>query len=293
MKRFFYLIVLITFFGSLAAAQTYRSSAERSVRYEIRPIDDSGVSGSVLVLDYGTETVVVVSVKGTQAGGVHPAHFHAGDVGSGGPIVVPLEDVDGANGLSITVTDTPYDAIIEGDHYINLHASPDDLGTIVASGEVGAGATALAGDAVVSDAEPFPGIVLGVDESETLPEEFDTLRTRSYQIYAVNGSGVTGTVQVTERAAEEGGGTRNTISLEGTSAGDVHPAHFHAGNCGGGGPIVVPLENVAGANGSSVTTSEASFDTVVEGNHYINIHRSPDALNTIVACGEVGAGVNR
>ena len=293
MKRLFYLTMLITFCGSLAAAQTYQSSAERSVRYEIIPVENSGVSGSVLVLDYGSETVVVISVKGTQAGGAHPAHFHAGDVGSGGPIVVPLESVDGANGLSITVTDTPYDTIVGQDHYINLHASPDDLATIVASGEVGAEATALAGDAVVSDPVPFPGIVLGVDESETLPEEFATLRTRSYQIYAVNGSGVTGTVQVTERAAEEGGGTRNTISLEGTRASGVHPAHFHAGNCGGGGEIVVPLESVTGADGSSVTYSDASFDAVVEGNHYINIHLSPEALNTVVACGEVGAEASR
>lgn len=293
MKRFFYLMMLVAFFGSLALAQTYQSSAERSVRYEIMPVADSGVSGSVLVLDYGANTVVVISVKGTQPGNVHPAHFHAGDVGSNGPIVVPLKDVDGATGLSITVLDTPYDGIVDGDHYVNLHASPADLGTIVASGEVGAGATALAGDAVVLDAAAFPGIVLGVNPSATKPEEFDTLRTRSYQIYAVNGSGITGTVQVTERTAEEGGGTRNTISLEGTNAGETHPAHFHAGNCGGNGAIVVPLESVDGADGASVTYSDASFDTIVEDNHYINIHRSPEAINVIVACGEVGAGVNR
>ncbi|CAN5899777.1 hypothetical protein BH24DEI2_BH24DEI2_28210 [soil metagenome] len=291
MKRFFYLLTVLTFCGSLAAAQTYRSSAERSVRYEIMPVENSGVSGSVLILDYGAETVVVISVTGTQAGNTHPAHFHTGDVGSGGDIVVPLKDVDGANGLSITVLDTPYDTIVEGDHYVNIHLSPDDLGTIVASGEVGAGATALTGDAVVSDSQAFPGIVLGVDDSATKPEEFDTLRTRSYQIYAVNGGGITGTVQVTERTTEEGGGTRNTISLEGTRAGSVHPAHFHAGNCGGNGAIVVPLESATGAAGSSVTYSDASFDTIVQGDHYINIHLSPDALGTIVACGEVGAGV--
>ena len=291
MKRFFYLTMFVAFFGSLALAQTYRSSAERSVRYEVAPVDGSGVSGSVLVLDYGTNTVVVISVTGTRPGEVHPAHFHAGDVGSNGPIVVPLKNVDGATGLSITVLDTPYDAIVEGDHYVNLHASPDDLGTIVASGEVGAGATAMTGEMSGNAMSPSSAITLGVDESETLPEEFDTLRTRSYQIYAVDGSGITGTVQVTERAAEEGGGTRNTISLEGTNTGETHPAHFHAGNCGGNGPIVIPLESVDGATGSSVTYSDASFDTVVQGDHYINIHRSPEALNSIVACGEVGAGV--
>lgn len=288
MKRIFCLVTLLIC-GSLAFAQ-YESSAERSVRYEIMPIGDSGVNGSVLILDYDTMTVVVVFVKGTEAGNTHPAHFHAGDVGSGGPIVVPLENVDGATGLSVTVTSTLFETIVDGDHYLNIHLSPADLGTIVASGEVGAGAAEMVGAPVISSAAP--GIVLGVDPSETKPEEFDTLRTQSYQIYAVDGSGVTGTVQVTERAVEEGG-TRVTISLEGTSAGGLHPAHFHAGNCGSGGPIVVPLESVEGARGASVTHSEASFDAVVEGDHYLNIHLSPEALNTIVACGEVMTDVSR
>ena len=107
-------------------------------RYQVLPVDGSGVRGSVLVSDYGFEgAVVVILLSGTQAGGVHPAHFHLGDCGSGGEIVVPLENVSGRSGLSVTTTDASYEDIVGGDHYLNIHLSPDSMDVIVACGEVG------------------------------------------------------------------------------------------------------------------------------------------------------------
>ena len=107
-------------------------------RYQVLPVDGSGVRGSVLVSDYGfEEAVVVILLSGTQAGGVHPAHFHLGDCGSGGEIVVPLENVSGRSGLSVTTTDAFYEDIVSGDHYLNIHLSPDSMDVIVACGEVG------------------------------------------------------------------------------------------------------------------------------------------------------------
>ncbi len=107
-------------------------------RYQVLPVDGSGVRGSVLVSDYGFEgAVVVILLSGTPVDGVHPAHFHLGDCGSGGDIVVPLENVNGRSGLSVTTTDASYDDIVSGNHYLNIHLSPDSMGTIVACGEVG------------------------------------------------------------------------------------------------------------------------------------------------------------
>ena len=80
-----------------------------------------------------------------------------------------------------------------------------------------------------------------------------------------------------------------TILVTGTEAGGDHPAHFHAGDCGGGGDIVVPLSNVAGVSGLSVTTMTAPYDVIVDGDHYLNLHLSSGQMDTIVACGEVGA----
>ena len=113
----------------------------RRTRYQVLPVDESGVRGSVLVSDYGLGgSVVVILLSGTPVDGVHPAHFHQGDCGSGGEIVVPLENVNGRSGLSVTTTDAPYDDIVSGNYYLNIHLSPDDMGTIVACGEVGANA---------------------------------------------------------------------------------------------------------------------------------------------------------
>lgn len=115
------------------------TSATRSLRYGLAPVGGSNVRGSVLVSDYDSTTVVVIAVSGTPVDGDHPAHFHAGNCGSGGSIVVPLNNVRGATGFSVTTTDAPFDAIVQGDHYLNIHLSQANMATIVACGEVGAG----------------------------------------------------------------------------------------------------------------------------------------------------------
>ncbi|MEM7736677.1 MAG: fasciclin domain-containing protein [Deinococcota bacterium] len=121
-----------------ALSGTYVNRASRSVRYPVGSFNNSGVTGSVLLSDYGNGfTVVTIALQGTPVGGSHPAHFHAGNCGSGGDIVVPLENVNGASGFSTTVTPVPFDNIISGDHYLNIHLSDQQLDVIVACGEVG------------------------------------------------------------------------------------------------------------------------------------------------------------
>jgi hypothetical protein len=116
----------------------YTNRAMRSVRYSVASQGGSGVLGSVLLADYGEGlTVVTIALQGTPPSGNHPAHFHAGNCGSGGDIVVPLNNVNGATGFSTTVTNVPFDDIVGGDHYLNIHLSSDQIGTIVACGEVG------------------------------------------------------------------------------------------------------------------------------------------------------------
>ena len=120
-------------------AQVYQTAALRHARFLVQAVNGSGVSGSVLVADYGFDNAVAtILVTGTEAGGDHPAHFHAGDCGGGGDIVVPLSNVPGGSGLSVTTMTAPYNVIVEGDHYLNLHLSSGQMDTIVACGEVGA-----------------------------------------------------------------------------------------------------------------------------------------------------------
>ena len=294
--------------GSMAGSGgdgTYMSNATRTVRYAIQAQEDSGVSGSVLIADYGEQSVVTLSLSGTPDGGTHPAELRMGDCGEAGEVVLPLENVSGSTGLSTTLTDTSFDAITGDDHALNVYLSPDDTDSAVACGEVGTGAdemspmSDMSGDMSMSGGDMTGGDMTGGDmtggdmsngdmSGGASSEEQGLLETVFYEIYPNEGYDVEGTVQVVENS--ETGGARVVISLQNTAEGNVHPAHFHAGDCGTGGDIIVPLESVDGASGSSVTDTDTSFDEITASDFYINIHLSPEEISTIVACGEAGEG---
>ncbi len=112
-----------------------------AIRYPVTEMNGTGINGLVIVKGDTRSSTVTVIMQGTPAGGKHPMHFHAGNCDSGGDVVVPLNDLDGTTGTSRTVVNVPYGTIIGGDHYLNVHLSADDIGTIVACGEVGLDAT--------------------------------------------------------------------------------------------------------------------------------------------------------
>ena len=97
----------------------------------------------------------------------------------------------------------------------------------------------------------------------------------------VGGSGESGTATLTDNGD---GTTTVEIQLEGAPTDVAQPAHIHEGDCGSGGDIVYPLENVE--NGMSTSTVEASLDELVSGDFYVNVHMSPEDIATTVACGE-------
>lgn len=66
------------------------------------------------------------------------------------------------------------------------------------------------------------------------------------------------------------------------------PAHIHKGSCANLDPTPeYPLENVV--NGESSTHVNVSLDDLRDGEFAINVHKSADALNVYVACGDIGA----
>ena len=136
--------------GGATGGADYRSPASRTARYAISAQEDSGVSGSVLVAEYESQTVVTLTLSGTPEGGTHPAELRAGDCGEAGEVILPLENVNGSTGFSTTVTDTSFDAITEDNHALNIYLSPDDTDAAVACGEVGATADASRGGYISS-----------------------------------------------------------------------------------------------------------------------------------------------
>ena len=76
------------------------------------------------------------------------------------------------------------------------------------------------------------------------------------------------------------------ISVTGEPKGAVQPSHIHRGVCGSNGPVVIPLTNVV--NGRSTTTiPQAKWNTLKTGKYYINVHKSPTDIPTIVSCGNI------
>jgi hypothetical protein len=81
----------------------------------------------------------------------------------------------------------------------------------------------------------------------------------------------------------------------------ARPAHIHAGDCVELGEIVAPLTDLiapvgAGAGQadeaaqaeSSFTTVPMTLDAMLAADHAINVHLSPDEIETYIACGELG-----
>jgi uncharacterized surface protein with fasciclin (FAS1) repeats len=107
------------------------------VLYPLAAVGASGVSGEVLIVDMGRGTThVQIRLDGTPAGGNHPAHFHAGRCDQPGGVVIPLANVDGDLGWSSTALDVPFEWIVGGAHYVNVHLAPDQMGVSVACGDV-------------------------------------------------------------------------------------------------------------------------------------------------------------
>ncbi len=107
-----------------------------TIRYDLAD-NGTGITGVAIVRGNRERSTVSVLLRGTPQGGVHPMHFHAGNCDSGGGVVVPLSSIDGTTGISRSQVDVPYGVIVGNDHYLNVHLSSDDMGTIVACTEVG------------------------------------------------------------------------------------------------------------------------------------------------------------
>jgi hypothetical protein len=240
------------------------------ISYDLGEKSDSGVSGKATFNELqGSSVQLIIEVEGTSAGNMHPAHIHMNSAFEGGPIIVSLEPVDGATGLSITEFSSNDDGNsisfedIEGlDAYINVHLSANALGTVVAQGDIGQ--------------NDFTG------------------DSKTYDLGEKDVAGISGTVLFQER---ENGFALATISLENTLEGEEHPAHIHMNSALEGGGIIFTFNPVNGTTGMSVTdTSESAqagedpliYNDIIEIDAYVNVHLSASALGTIVAQGDIG-----
>ena len=239
-----------------------------AVTYQLVERSNSGVSGSATLeeLDDGTSKLTI-DLNGTPSNGLHPSHIHMNTAAEGGEIIVSLNEVDGSTGMSETIISqddngnmVTYQDLLNIDGYINVHLSADDLGTIVAQGDIGQ--NALTG------------------ESKTYP-----LQTRDVD-------GISGSVIFEER---QNGEAQATIMLDGTPDGGTHPAHIHMNSFAEGGGILytfTPVDGTTGMSRSNVAElddgSSFGYSDILSVDGYVNVHLSADDLATIVAQGDIG-----
>ncbi|CAN5462712.1 hypothetical protein BH09GEM1_BH09GEM1_08110 [soil metagenome] len=88
----------------------------------------------------GNDSKVTISITNATPGGSHPWHIHSGRCGSNGPIVgtpgayKALEvngDGNASENASLSVA-LPY----TNDYYVNVHAAANNMGTIIACGNL-------------------------------------------------------------------------------------------------------------------------------------------------------------
>ncbi len=239
--------------------------------FVLNTVGSSGVNGTVTFNELEDESVkITVSLEGTSAGNSHPAHIHNNSAAEGGGIAISLTPIDGSTGMSETIvtmkddeTAISYSELISFDGYVNVHLSADDLGTIVAQGDIGE--NVLTGESI------------------------------EYSLEAMAVEAISGTATFYERVNGE---ALAVIMLSNTPEGGSHPAHIHANSAAEGGGILFSFNPINGTSGLSQTNvstlndgSAFTYSDIEPVDGYINVHLSADELGTLVAQGDIGQNI--
>lgn len=113
-----------------------------------------------------------------------------------------------------------------------------------------------------------------------------------YPLASVSDPNISGTVSF----QKVGNQTKITVELDGTTAGNMHPAHIHFNSAAVGGAIAVSFTDINGASGRSVTMvseldngTPITYEELINFNGYVNVHLSATQLSTLVAQGNIGS----
>lgn len=144
--------------------------------------------------------------------------------------------------------------------------------------------------AVAQDGSGASGDSDGVVPADAVEEA--SLRTESYQLFSLEGSEITGTLNVVERIEE---GTQLVVTLIGIDAGGLYLPVLYRGDCGPDRERVFalpPVGSIADDPFSSISNASVAFEEFTEGDFFLYIFHGEEESDP-VACGEVGEGANR
>jgi hypothetical protein len=146
--------------GLIAVAVTFTGCGGRAVeinqdekpvmgRWNATLATPAGLSGALQVQGSGwmgqsgkdtMETLAHVEISNAPPGGRHPWHVHKGQCGSDQGILGPADAYPllevGGDGKAEKDAKLPIPAPMQGQYFINVHAAPNNMGTIVACGNL-------------------------------------------------------------------------------------------------------------------------------------------------------------
>lgn len=239
-----------------------------SKMYPLNELAVPGIDGSITFEQRKNGfSLATISLNNTPEGGIHPAHIHANSAVEGGGILVSFTPVDGTTGMSKTTIRSldsgeplTYEQILAMDGYVNVHLSLNQIGVIVAQGDIGG--NELSGE------------------------------MKMYSLNELAVPGIDGTVTFERRM---NGFSLATIQLNNTPDGGLHPAHIHANSAAEGGGILVSFNPVDGTTGMSKTNLRAldsgtplMYADLLTIDGYVNVHLSTAQIGVIVAQGDIG-----
>jgi hypothetical protein len=117
---------------------------------------------------------------------------------------------------------------------------------------------------------------------EAAPSPMDTMMQVTIVLETMNASGVSGEAM----AMHSDDAVVVILELEGLPGEAQYAAHIHTGTCAEGGPVLVPLNPVAGlADGTGTSTTTLEADEVgTDTPHFIMVHGEG---GTPLACGNM------
>lgn len=118
-------------FVSPSTAATVNMKADLKAASEVPPTDSKGAGAVTATYDTSSKKL---SWKGNVSGLSGPAtaaHFHAGETGKNGAVVVPIAGADkGSFEGSATLTDAQAEELMAGKWYVNVHTAANKGGEV-------------------------------------------------------------------------------------------------------------------------------------------------------------------
>lgn len=114
-----------------STAATVNLKADLKAASEVPPTDSKGSGSVTAIFDTDSKKLTWKGAVSGLSGPATAAHFHAGDVGKNGGVVVPIAGADkGSFEGSATLTDAQAAELMAGKWYVNVHTAANKGGEV-------------------------------------------------------------------------------------------------------------------------------------------------------------------